>query len=365
MSLEIIVIAALVAAACAIPGVFLVLRRMSLMSDAISHSVLPGIVIGFFLAGSLESPLPLVGAVVASMITVVLTELLYRSKLLKSDAAIGMVFPAMFSVGVILVSLYAGNIHVDTDAVLLGELVFAPLDRVNFFGLSLAKSLVWMSVILLVNLVLVTCFYKELKLATFDGGMAQSLGFRPVLLHYGLMLVVSITTVGAFDSVGSILVVAFVIAPAAAALLLTDRLSTMLVTAVAIGVVSSVAGFFVAHSLDLSIAGSMATMTGCAFLLAFLFSPKRGLLSRIFGTWRTKTEFAIKMLLVHILHHEGNVEAIDECRPEHLTEHINWSQGFARKVVKRSLDRGLIEIVGTMMVLSRQGRDGAREAMEY
>lgn len=365
MNLEIVIIAALVAASCALPGSFLVLRRMALMSDAISHSVLPGIVIGFFLAGSLDSPLPMLGAVLASMLTVVLTELLYRTKLVKTDAAIGMVFPAMFSVGVILVSLYAGNIHLDTDAVLLGELVFAPLDRMDVLGLSLPRSLVHMSVIFLLNLTLVVVFFKELKLSTFDPGLARSQGFRPGLLHYGLMLMVSITAIGAFDSVGSILVVAFMIAPAAAALLLTERLSLMLVISVAIGIASGIGGFFVAHSLDLSIAGSMATMTGVAFLVTYLFSPKRGMLTRILNTRRMKWEFALKMLAVHILHHEKSAEAGVECRPDHLIEHINWSESFASVVVEKAIHAQLIRIENSVMVLTGAGRIRAQQAMEH
>ena len=140
---EIILIAILVSAACAIPGVFLVLRKMALMSDAISHAVLPGIVIGFLMTRSLSSPLLFVGAVGTGLLTVILTESLVKTGLVKEDAAIGLVFPALFSTGVILVSRYTGNVHLDIDAVLLGELVFTPLDRISFLGYDMGPSTAW------------------------------------------------------------------------------------------------------------------------------------------------------------------------------------------------------------------------------
>lgn len=364
MSLEIILIACVVSVACALPGVFIVLRRMALMSDAISHSVLPGIVAGFFVAGSLDSAYPMIGAVAASMATVLLTELLYKSGLVKSDAAIGTVFPAMFSIGVIVVSRYASDIHLDVDAVLLGELALAPLDRWNVMGFSIPRSLGHMGLILFLNLGLLALFYKELKLSTFDPGLAKSQGFRPGLIHYGLMLMVSVTAVGAFDSVGSILVVALMVAPAAAALLLAERLSRILVIACAIGMVSSVSGFFLAQALDASIAGAMATMTGVSFLLALLFSPRRGLLTRWNRARRQKWEFAMKMLTVHLLHHEGLPSAALECRADHLTDHIHWSASRAQAVVRKALETGLIGAEGPALTLTGKGRTWAHETME-
>ncbi|HEY9593883.1 MAG TPA: metal ABC transporter permease, partial [Spirochaetia bacterium] len=331
---------------------------------AISHAILPGIVAGFFLGGSLSSPLPIVGAVAASMATVFLTEILYKTRLVKSDSAIGIVFPAMFSLGVILVTLYAGNVHLDTDAVLLGEIAFAPLDRTEILGLSLPRSLVRMGIILVVNLVLLALFFKELKLSTFDPGMAASLGFAPAALNLGLMLTTSVTAVGAFDSVGAILVVALMIAPASAALLLTDRLSRMLLYASLIAIVSSVAGFFLALFLDAGIAGAMATMTGLAFLLAFLFAPKRGMLVRAFVRRRMRRELDVTMLVVHLLHHEETPGAETECMAGHLTEHIDWKEETARVVVEKAVAAGLIERHGDILSLKERGRDRARATIE-
>mgnify|MGYP006199506391 CR=1 FL=1 len=218
--IEILLISIVVAIACALPGVFLVLRRMALMSDAISHSILLGIVLGFFVAGDVTSPLLILGAAATGVLTVMLVELLNNTRLVKEDAAIGLVFPVLFSVGVILIARYAGNVHLDTDAVLLGELVFAPFERVELNGMDLGPRVLWvMLAILALNAAFLAAFYKELKLTTFDAGLAAALGFSPTLLHYLFMSLVSVTAVGAFDAVGSILVVAMMIGPPAAAYL--------------------------------------------------------------------------------------------------------------------------------------------------
>src|SRR3712207_6752016 len=176
--IEIQLIAVVTAAACALPGVFLVLRRMAMMSDAISHSILLGIVLAFFVVENLSSPLLVVGAALTGVATVSLVELLQRTGRVKEDAAIGLVFPLLFSIGVILVSRYAGSVHLDIDAVLLGELAFAPFRRLVIGGVDLGpQALVLMTAILVLNAVLIGLFFKELKLATFDAGLTAALGF--------------------------------------------------------------------------------------------------------------------------------------------------------------------------------------------
>jgi len=227
--MEIQLIAAMVAAACALPGVFLVLRRMAMMSDAISHTVLLGIVLAFFVVNEFGHPLLLIGAAAVGVLTVSLTELLNKTKLVKEDAAIGLVFPALFSIAVLLISIFARNVHLDEHIIFQGDLAFAPFDRMVVWGLDLGpRSLIVMSIIVLLDLGFIILFYKELKLATFDAGLAAALGFAPTFIHYALMTLVSMTAVGAFDAVGSILVIALMIVPPAAAYLLTDRLSRML-----------------------------------------------------------------------------------------------------------------------------------------
>jgi manganese/zinc/iron transport system permease protein len=361
---EIQLIAAVTVVACALPGAFLVLRRLALLSDAISHSILFGIVAAFLVTRDLSSPWLLAGAALTGLATVSLVELLIRTQRVREDAAIGLVFTALFSAGILLVSLFADDVHLDTDSVLLGELAFAPFERLEVAGYDLGPQSLWvMSGILLLNVVFIAVFYKELKLATFDAGLAAALGFSPALLHYGLMALVSVTAVGAFDAVGSILVVALMIAPPATAYLLTDRLSHLLGLSALIGVVSAVAGYWLAHALDASIAGSMAVTAGGCFGLALLFAPGRGLIAAARRRLRQRWEFAQAMLAIHLFNHEGLPEAAEECRVEHLHEHLRWKTPFVTRVVRLAERRGLVERRNGHLLLTAEGRELARQAI--
>lgn len=362
--LEIQLIAIVTAVACALPGVYLVLRRMTLMSDAISHAILPGIVLAFFLTESLSSPLLILAAAGTGVLTVVFVELLQRTKLVKADAAIGLTFPALFSIGVILISRFAGNVHLDMDAVLLGELAYAPLNRLTVFGYNLGPvSLYVMGGILMLSLGFILLFYKELKLATFDAGLAATLGFAPVLIHYGLMTLVSVTIVGAFDAVGSILVVALIAGPPATAYLMTDRLSRMLILSAVIGSVNAVSGYWLAHLFDVSIAGAIATMTLLVFGLIFLCAPNRGLIAIARRHARQRWEFAQTMLVIHLLNHEGLPEAEEESAIANLHEHLSWDPTFAHQVVRYALNNRCVLQEETQLVLTEQGRSMARQAL--
>lgn len=362
--IEIQLIAIVVAAACALPGVFLVLRRMAMMSDAISHAILLGIVLGFFITEDLSSPLLIVGATLTGVLTVVLVELLNRSGRVREDAAIGLVFPVLFSLGVILIARYAGDVHLDIDAVLLGELAFAPFDRFIMFGWDLGpRALYVMGTILLLNVVVIGLLYKELKLVTFDAGLAAALGFAPGIVHYTLMSLVSVTAVGAFDAVGSILVVALMIAPAATAYLLTDRLPVMLLLSVLIGAVGAVSGYWLAHWLDASIAGSMAAMVGVLFGVAFLLAPERGLVAVARRRTAQRWDFAQTMLAIHLWNHQHTPDALEESRLDHLYDHLRWPPDFAEQVVQRAERRGLIRRQGQQLALTEQGNRHAREAL--
>ncbi|HST59083.1 MAG TPA: metal ABC transporter permease [Longimicrobium sp.] len=358
-------IAAVTAAACALPGVFLVLRRMSLMSDAISHAILLGIVLAFFVTENIASPLLVLAAALTGVLTVSLVEMLNRTRLVREDAAIGLVFPALFSVGVILISRFAGNVHLDVDAVLLGELAFAPFNRLTIGGTDVGPRILWLMVgVLLLNAAFIAAFYKELKLTTFDTALAGALGFAPGVIHYLFMTLVSVTAVGAFDAVGSVLVVALMIAPPASAYLLTDRLPRMIGLSMGLGVVSALAGYWMSYLFDVSIAGSMATMTGVVFFLVFCFAPERGLLAIARRRARQRWEFAQTMLSIHLLNHEGSPEAAEECRESHLHEHLRWEPEFAQRVVRRAEGSGLIaRDVDDRLALTPEGRAGAREAV--
>jgi manganese/zinc/iron transport system permease protein len=278
---EVRLLAVLVGVTCALPGTYLVLRKMALLSDAISHTILLGIVLVFFWVRDLASPLLIVGAAATGVFTVFAVEALQRTGRVKEDAAIALVFPALFALAVLLISRHAGQVHLDTDAVILGEILFAPLRRLEWNDLDLGPVSAWvMGVVLLLNLGFLGLFQKEMKVATFDPALAASLGFSPVVLHYGFMSVVSVTAVGAFDAVGSIVVVALMIAPPATARLLSNRLSVVLGMSAGIGALSALLGYQVAAVFEASVAGSMAMTAGLLFGVTLVLAPERGILSR-------------------------------------------------------------------------------------
>ncbi len=359
---EIQLIASLVAIACAIPGTFLVLRKMAMISDAISHSILPGLVIGFFLTQDLNSPLLIILAALTGVLTVVMVEKIQQSKMVKEDTAIGLVFPALFSIGVILIAQYANDVHLDTDAVLLGELAFTPFDRLYVGGTDIGpKALIVITVILTATLLLLFAFYKELKLSTFDVGMATSLGFSPVIIHYGLMTVASVTTVGAFDAVGAILVVALMIAPPATAYLLTTNLKKMLALACFFGVFAAVSGYWAASALDASIAGSIATMLGLLFFVVYLFAPDKGLIAVLYRERQQRIEVSLITFILHLKNHSD----VAERHVNHLQEHINWQKVRSRTVLNLALKNNLITIDNDVVSLTEKGNTFTSKAIDY
>ncbi|WP_413304383.1 metal ABC transporter permease [Bacillus sp. 1P10SD] len=279
----IILIGALVGGSCSILGCFLVLRKMSMIGDAISHSVLPGIVIAFLMSGSRDSFIMMFGAAAIGLITVFLIQMFQNSGV-QADASIGVVFTALFAVGVILVSLFTRQVDLDLDCVLYGEIAYAPWDTLEVGGHSIGPKAVWgIGASFLLNVLCIGIFYKQFKISAFDPAMAASLGIPVVIFHYLLMGLVSVSTVASFESVGAILVVGMIIVPAATAYLLTDRLSMMIVISVVVSILCSIIGYYVAFLLDASIGATMVSVAGFLFVLAFLFSPIHGILVK---KWR-------------------------------------------------------------------------------
>ncbi|WP_340066787.1 metal ABC transporter permease [Ascidiimonas aurantiaca] len=360
--IEIQLIASLVAVACAIPGTFLVLRKMAMISDAISHSILPGIVAGFFLTQDLNSPLLIVLAAMTGVLTVLIVEFIQKTGLVKEDTAIGLVFPALFSIGVILIAKNADDIHLDIDAVLLGELAFAPFDRFVINGMDMGPKSLWViGSILLCTLILLRIFFKELKISTFDPELAAALGFSPVIIHYSLMSMASVTTVGAFDAVGAILVIALMIAPPATAYLLTDDLKKMLVLSVVFGIIGALAGYWLAHGLDASIAGSITTVLGILFLVTYLAAPKNGLISVLYRQRRQRIEVHLLALLLHLQNHEEESER----HINHLNEHINWQKVQSKSVLELAFKNNMITVENDIIALTKKGEDFTLEAINY
>lgn len=276
----IILTGALVAGSAGLIGSFLVLRRMAMLGDAISHAVLPGIVLAFLITGSRTMPFMVVGAGLVGLLTTFLVQALQRAGV-QEDAGMGVIFTALFAAGVVMVTLFARNVHLDLEHVLMGEIAYVPWNTLEVGGLSLGPLAVWtMSGVFLLNLLAIGLFYKEFKIVSFDPQMATALGINVAFFHYLMMGLVSVTTVGAFEAVGAVLVVAMLIVPGATAYLLTERLGVMLGLAVLQGVLSSLLGYLLARWLDASIAGAITTISGMLFLLAFLFAPRTGLIAR-------------------------------------------------------------------------------------
>ncbi len=434
------ILGVLIAIAGGLLGCYLLLRGMSLTSDAISHTVLLGIVITFLIMtrwlgaeGDLSSPWLIIGAAGAGVLTVVLTELLFRSGLVRQDAALGLVFPLLFAVAVIFVSRTVEDVHMDEDAVMIGEIGMAWADTrsyclanceevtitpeddrarfarqcTNCVSLGISprhpeaefteicincgtyspsrawqeglvesppvtvfwpKSVTVMGVLALLTILFVLVFYKELKLSTFDPELAKALGFRPGLLHYALMILVSLVAVGAFNAVGSILVIAFFIVPPAAAYLLTDRLSVMLLAAGFVGAAGAYFGYDLARGslfgiVDLpgayrsSISASMVLMMFVLFVVVLLASPKYGLVSAALRRHRRRRRFSEQVILGHAEHHAGKPEAARELSVDGLEEHFRWHGRRTRRILRRLWNRNLAEVrEGTLKITEKGHR---------
>jgi manganese/zinc/iron transport system permease protein len=276
----ILLTASLVGLSCGLIGALLILRRMAMMADAISHTVLPGIVVAYLVTRELSGVHMLVGAAAAGLLTAVLVQWLH-ARGVQQEASIGVVFTALFAIGVVLIATKVGNVHLDVQHALMGDITFIPWERTELPWIgSVPEAVVVLTVVFVVLLAAVLLFYKEWKITSFDAALAASLGIPVALMHYVFMTLVSMTAVAAFDAVGAVMVVAMLITPAAAAYLWTDRLSVMMAISCAFGVFSAFMGYYLALWLDTSISGSMAFSTGIVFLASFLFSPKHGLAAR-------------------------------------------------------------------------------------
>lgn len=285
----IVVIGSLCAAACALPGCFLVLRKMSMMGDAISHAVLPGLAIAFYLTGTRASLPMFLGAALAGLLTALFTQWITRFGNVDRGAAMGIVFTTLFAIGLLLIRQTADHVDLDPGCVLYGAIELTPLDTLPIGGFAIPRAALVNGTILLVNLLFLTLLYKEFKLSAFDPDLADTLGYSSQFLHYLLMTLVAVTTVAAFESVGSIIVIAMLIVPPATALLLTRDLLKMLLIAVAVAVLAAVTGHLGALVVpgwfgfeSTTSSGMIALASGLIFLIAWLFSPDQGIVTRRF-----------------------------------------------------------------------------------
>ncbi len=283
----VIITACLVAASCSIIGCFLVLRKMAMVGDAISHAVLPGIVIAFMMGGKMGSWYLLVGAAAFGLITTFLIEFFNKKGGVQQDASIGVVFTSLFAIGIILISLYTRNVDLDQECVLYGDLdsVYLELQE-PFFGFMIKPTIFQLLVLLLVISTLVIIGFRGLALTTFDPAYAATIGISVMAWHYVLMGAVSISTVISFNSVGAILVVAFLITPAATAYLISSKLIPMILLALLFGVTASFLGYLLAYKINGASSAAIATVLGLQFVVVFilkLFKDKIVLLNRNAG----------------------------------------------------------------------------------
>ena len=277
----------LCAVAAALPGNFLLLRRMSMLGDAISHAILPGLAIAFFLSESRSSVPMFVGAVIVGVLTALFTEWIRGFGDVDEGASMGVVFTTLFALGLVMIVQAADHVDLDPSCVLYGAIELTPLDTVAVMGYQIPRVVVTLSAIFLLNLTFIFVFYKELKICSFDPALATSTGFHARLMHYLLMILVALTAVASFESVGNILVVAMFVVPPATARLLTDRLGRMIIISMLVAATSAVLGHISAVALppqfgfrSASTAGMMALITGLLFMTAALFGPQQGVIVR-------------------------------------------------------------------------------------
>ncbi|MDA0813579.1 MAG: metal ABC transporter permease [Verrucomicrobia bacterium] len=285
----IVVIGSLCAAACALPGCFLVLRKMSMMGDAISHAVLPGLAIAFLVTGTRTSVSMFIGAAIAGVLTALFTQWISKFGNVDRGAAMGIVFTTLFAIGLLLIGRAADHVDLDPGCVLYGAIELTPLDTLSLAGFQVPRAAIVNGVILVANVLLVSLLYKELKLSSFDPDLADTLGYSSQFLHYLLMTMVAVTTVAAFESVGSIIVIAMLIVPPATALLLTNDLFKMLLIATAAAVLASIMGHLGALVVpgwlgfeSTTTSGMITLASGLIFAAAWILSPSEGLVTK----WR-------------------------------------------------------------------------------
>ena len=279
-SFQIVLMGFLVSLGCGLIGNFVVARRLALVGDAISHSLLPGIAIAFIFMASRSVTAMFIGAAIAGVATTLLIEFIQRQSRVKPDAAIGIVFTTFFAIGVVVISLWLDKVHLDPDCVLYGEIGFVPLHESIFIGgFSLGpRPLVTMGVVALIDLLLVVIFYKQLLVTSFDAGLARSLGMPVKATHHGLMIALALTIVASFEAVGVVLVIAMIIFPAVTAGFFFERMPFLLWSVPALALSYALGGFHLATWLDCSIAGAMVVVAGGLFVTAWLFGPNGGLI---------------------------------------------------------------------------------------
>lgn len=369
------IVGILAAVACAIPGTFLMLRRLSLMGDAISHAVLPGIVVAYLVTESRSGGPVFIGAVIVGLVTAFLIEALRRFGKVDESASTGVVFTTLFAIGLVLITNLADKVDLDPNCVLNGNLESVPMQVVG--ATAIPQAVLWVGVMLLINAAIVFALFKEFRLCSFDAGLAATLGFNPTLIHYLLMTMTALTCVVAFEAVGSILVVALLIVPAAAAHLLTDRLAWTLLIAVLIAALSAMIGQWMAlHALpplvarvldqpraySLNITGMTATVTGLLLTISVVASPKHGVIIRMKRRLALRRQIASEDVLSALLrHHESAPDAAVSITV--LRRDAELSVGRVSHVVRTLQRAGHVSVSAAGILLTDSGQRMANRVL--
>jgi manganese/zinc/iron transport system permease protein len=356
---RIILVGAVTNVACALVGCYLVLRRMSLMGDAIAHAVLPGLVVALLLSGSMNIGPLFLGAAAVGLLTTFLTQTLHQYGRVPADASMGVVFTSLFALGVVLLKRYAEGLHFDVSCVFEGILYSAGLDTIEFAGLEIPRHLTTVGPVALINLVVILLLWKELKISSFDPALSTSMGFSATLMHYLLMALVAITTVASFEAVGSILVVAMLIAPAATAQLLCHRLGPMVIVACVFAIASAVVGYWLAlpsqfAERGLAPAGTMAVAAGGFYAVAVLFAPQTGVLSKLLHNLQTVLRILREDLLL-MLYRVEEIDPSKRMRPAEAVQAVGggWLASWALAMLRQ---RGRLELRDGRLHMTEDGR---------
>lgn len=352
-----VAVAATASVACAIVGVQLVVRRQSLMGDAISHAVLPGLAVAFLVSGSLGAGPMLAGAVAAGLATTFLTETLRRRGGVAADSALGVVYTSLFALGVLLVKRHITGVHFDVQCVYEGSLLSAALDTTTILGADVPRALVSAAIALALAAVVTVVLWKELKLCAFDPALATTLGVSSAFVHYLVMGLVAMTAAVAFEAVGAILVIAMMITPAATAQLLTHRLAPMTWLAAGLALLWAVVGYALASRFDVSPAGSMATLAGLGYAGAAIASPQ-GVVARLLANARLATRVRRDDLLSLLYKHEEQATAGSPVSSEVALRSVGGGR-WARRGLAGLVAAGLVDEDGLDLRLSEAGRAAA------
>ena len=274
--LEIWAIATVTGISCSLIGTFLVLRRLSMMVDAITHTVFLGIVLAFLVTKDLNSPWLIIGATAMGVGTVYAVEWMQRRRYIRPDAAIGIVFPFLFAVAIVLVTLFGKHIHLDVDTAILGDLAFATFQRFTLGGYDVGPMLLWIGLLVCaINIIWIALFKKELVLITFDPVCAKVYQAMPMVMSYGLMTLTSLTTVASFQTVGAILVTGCMVGPPATAFMLVRSVKAMILVSACVATIATTIGVALSFVWDVSIGGMIATIIGCIYGIVWLYKYGR------------------------------------------------------------------------------------------